>query len=395
MINLDIEEIGREKDLLIRSCRVKINGNTIVTPTRTIGTSLTDNFELNESTRLINNKFKPFGEVYVRASLNELAEYITNDSKGKKFSSKISNKTLQLKQAGALPYILFYIHDGNGNPLNRLLPDDIQNFIFDILWGTPGNSIIATPLLGVLSSPDEYSKMIDAIYQRQTDAIDRKNQPLMAIVPSSYTLIDPKLIEKYWKCGVRIFGFNCENKKYGAYSYIIERLHSELSKLSRESEEKYIINGINSKFKYGKSKTSRINNLIGTGFGFDTYSPNHVVSRFFSENTPKRYIFNDSDYGFLNVTGLEDVKDVDIIVNTKALKNIRLSELPNMPDTQLYKLCKAHDIEKTIKEIENYPSYIKNNELFDYLSTKEKIQTERDEMKSIQHYQPIGDEWFK
>jgi len=395
MINLDIEEINKEKGFLIRSCRVKINGNSVITPTRTIGVTLANNFELQEAKPFISNKFKPFGELYVKATLSELTEYISNDQKGQKFALKISDKISQLKQAGTLPYILFSVTDDNGNPLNQLLPKQIEKFIFNILWGTSGNSIIVTPLLGILTNPDDNSKMIESIHKRQKDSIDRKNQPIMAIVPSSYTLLDPKLIEKYWNCGVRIFGYNCENKKYGAYSYIIESLHNELSKLSKKSEEKYIINGINSKYKYGKSKTSRINNLIGTGFGFDTYSPNHVMMKFFSDSPPKRYVFNSTDYGFLNASELESVKNIDRIVDSTVFRKMDLSDLREISDSHLNKICKSHDLEKTIKEIENYPSFIENDKLFDYLSSKEKIQNERIEIESFQHTQPKMDAWFK
>ena len=395
MVNLDIEEIHREKKFLIRSCRVKINGNTIVTPTRTIGVTLANTNELQDAAPLINNKFKPFGEVYAKVTLSELGEYIRDDTKGQKFSLKISSRLSQLKQAGALPYILLSITDDNGNPLNQPLPQQTQKFIFNLLWGTSGNSIIVTPLLGIFTNPNDYSKMIEAFYKRQQDSIDRKNQPIMAIIPPSYTLIDPKLIEKYWNCGVRIFGYNCENKKYGAFGYIIESLHNELSTLSKRDDEKYIINALNSKFKYGKSKTSRINNLIGTGFGFDTYSPNHVVVKFFSEGTPKRYLFNNEDYGFVNARELENIKEIDAIANTTAIKKIDLSELQNMPDPQLNKLCKAHDLEKTIKEVEMYSSYIENEKFFEYLSKKEKIQSERHEIESLHNNASPVEEWFK
>jgi len=394
MINLDIEEIGKEENLLIRSCKVKINGNTVITPTRTIGTTPTNAFELQEAKSYIGNKFTPFGEVYVKVTLTELSEYIINDDKCQKFCSKISTRLSQLKQAGALPYILLSITDENGNPLNQMLPPKVQKFVFDILWGTPGNSIIVTPLLGIFTSGQDYTRMIDAFHQRQLDSIDRKNQPLMAIVPPSYTLIDPKLIEKYWNSGCRIFGYNCENKKYGAFEYIIESLHTELSKLSKESEEKYIINGINSKYKYGKSKTSRINNLLGTGFGFDTYSPNHVISRFFSNGVPKRYIFNDSDYGFLNVSELENIRNVDKIIDTAVFKPLDLSNLKEMSDSKLVKICKIHDLEKTIKEIENYPNFIQNNKLMKYLEVKEKIQNERIEISSFGQNRSNDEEWF-
>jgi hypothetical protein len=277
------------------------------------------------------------------------------------------------------------------------LPPSAQKFIFDILWGIQGNSIIVTPLLGVLPTPKDYSKMIEAFYQRQKAAIDRKNQPLMAIIPPSYSLIDQKLIEKYWKCGVRLFGYNCENTKYGAYGSIIESLHNELSRLSKESEEGYIINAINSKFKYGKLKTSRIHNLIGVGFGFDTYSPNHIKLRGFNKPfVPKQYIFNDVSYGFLDVAELDkDIKDIDAIVNTNALKKYDVAEIPKLPVNEQTKLCKAHNIEKTIKEIETFSSYIENNELFEYLSSKEKIKNERTEIESFKPHEEVEDEWSK
>ncbi|MGD0954338.1 MAG: hypothetical protein ABR985_18425 [Methanotrichaceae archaeon] len=327
--------------------------------------------------------------------MNEINNYIQDDNKGQKFSSKLSTRIAQLKQEGALPYILLSITDDNGNPFNQLLPPRAQKFIFDILWGIPGNSIIVTPLIGVLTKPNDYGNLIEGFYKRQKEAIDRKNQPIMAIVPTSYSLIDPKLIERYWKCGVRIFGYDCANKKYGAYSYTIESLHNELSRLSRESGEDYIINGINSKYKYGKSTTSRINNLIGAGFGFDTYSPNHIQAKFIPAGIPTRYIFSNSDYGFLNIKEVEDIKKNEEIVNTNALKTINLSELQEMKDYQLKKLCTAHDIEKTIKEIENYPSYIENNELLDYLASKKKIQEEKVEIESLQHPQNPVNEWYK
>lgn len=394
MINLEIEEIGKEKGLLIRSCQVKINGNTIKTPTRTIGATLSNTFELKEARRYINNKFRPFGEVYAKITLSEINELITDDKIGGKFTSKLSDRVAQLKQANALPYILLSITDDNGNPLNQLLPPRAEKFIFDILWGIPGNSIIVTPLLGVLTNPEDYSKMIDAFYERQIAAIDRKSQPLMAIIPTSYSLIDPKLIEKYWKCGVRIFGYDCANKKYGAYAHTIESLHNELTRLSQESEEDYIINGINSKYKYGKGTTSRIHNLIGAGFGFDTYSPNHIQARFISKGTPTRYIFNNLDYGFLNIKEIESMRGVDDIINTNALKSIDLSELKEASDYQIKKICTAHDIEKTIKEIQDYSSYIADNVLLDYFSSKDKIHEENLEIATFRNNQDSNDEWF-
>ncbi len=397
MINLDIEEIGREEKLFIRSCKVKINGNTVITPTRTIGVNQSDTLELKTAESLIDNQFKPFGEVYAKVSLNQLNECINNDEIGEKFCLRISNRLLQLKKAGALPYILFSITDDNGRPLNQLMPEHVQEFVFDVLWGTPGNSIISIPLLGILSNSDDYGKLIETFHDRQIAAIDRKNLPIMAIVPSSYNLIDPKLLEKYWNIGCRIFGYNCENKKYGAFGYAIERLHHELSKFSKQSEELYIINGLNSRFKIGKTETSRINNLLGTGFGFDTYSPNHVMARIIAQNTSNKYIFNDQNYGFTNINDLENVKNIEELINTQVLRDIDLSDLSEMSDYSIRKICKKHNIEKTIKEIREYPESIENNNLLDYLLEKDKISTETSEMKSFRcgKCTPSLDSWLK
>ena len=62
---------------------MKINGNTIITPTRTIGTTLLNTFEFQEAKPLISNKFRPFGEVYVKVTITDLGQYIKDDDKGK------------------------------------------------------------------------------------------------------------------------------------------------------------------------------------------------------------------------------------------------------------------------------------------------------------------------
>ena len=394
MVCLEIEEVGREGELLIRSCRVKVNGNTVITPTKTIGVTLKDSFTAKESGRFIGNKFKPFGEVYCNLSLNKLSNTIKSAAEIKKLNTQLHNKVNLLKEAGALPYILLSITEEGGTPLNRLLPPEAQKFVFNLLWGTQGNSIIVTPLLGILPTAKDYSKMIEAYYQRQKDAIDRKNQPIMAIIPPSYFLVDPKLIEKCWNCGVRIFGYNCENTKYGAYGPLIENLHYELSKLSKESEEKYILNAINSKFKYGKQQTSRINNLIGSGYGFDIYSPNHIRPRNISrQDKPKYYIFNDDDYGFLDLHEINKTKNNDNIFNTNVLRAYDPDKISELTAYGQKKLADAYNIEKTIKEIETYPSKIENDELLKYLSDKDKIKIERTEIASLRPREPSEDEW--
>jgi hypothetical protein len=390
--DLYIEEIAKEPGLLIRSCKVKINGNVALTPTKTISGS---SGEIKIAENQISNDFHPFGEVYAKVTYSELAELIKNDEKREKFSLKLSNHLSQLNQVGALPYILLAIVDENGNPINRLLPKPIQKFIFDLLWGTPGNKIITTPLIGTLSTSDEYAKMISAFRERQLAAIDRKNLPLMAVVPPSYELIDPTLLKKYWNAGVRIFGYNCENKKYGAFGVVIESIHSELSKFSKQSDELYIINAINSKYKIGKTQTSRVNNLIGTGFGFDTYSPNHIRPNFVPPVKLKHYLFDNEDYGFVEINELEDARDIDEIMSSSALKNVDPSSLRDYSEAEIKKICISHDQETTMREISQYPRFIEENNLFQYFSRKEKIKNETSEISTFGKGRQYSlDGWF-
>lgn len=75
-------------------------------------------------------------------------------------------------------------------------------------------------------------------------------------------------------------------------------------------------------------------------------------------------------------------------------KPLDLSNLKEMSDSKLVKICKIHDLEKTIKEIENYPNFIQNNKLMKYLEVKEKIQNERIEISSFGQNRSNDEEWF-
>jgi hypothetical protein len=388
MIKLDIEELNRENGLFVRSCRVKINGNTLQTPVKTIGINFKNSEEFQSIKPYIDSQFSTLGEIYVKLSLSDINNLIDNDDEGKRFCSRLTDRVSQLKEVGAVPYILFSITDDSGYPYNRLLPNKALGFIFNVLWGVPGNSIISTPLLGTLNTPGQYKKLIDAFHQRQIDSIDRKNQPLMAIVPSAYNLIDPKLLEKYWGIGCRIFGYNCENRKYGAYAHTLERMHHALSNLrkqGKDKEENYIINALNSRLKIGKESTSRIHNLIGTGYGFDAYSPNHVRAFPKKDEPQKQFVFNPLDYGYVNFEKLCENSDVDTITESNTLKKIDLSEIPEMGERERKKICQQHNFEKISNEIKQYRPYIESNKLLEYLSTKNKIKPEKSEIESL-HY---------
>lgn len=250
MTTLEIEEISYEKKSLIRSCKININGSKIITPTKTVSVTKSSGLELKVASPFIGKNYRPFGEVYTNVTIDNLTQMKDDDEIGKEFSTKISNKLLALKSEGAVPYLVMSITDNNKRPYNQMLPDDILEFIFNILWGTYGNDIVVPPLMGLLPNKQDYYKLISALNNRIEDNIDRKNLPIMAPIPSSYNLIDPKLLEEYWNIGCRMFSFNCENKKYGGFGYMIEKLHNELTKLSEKSEEKYILSALNSKFVF-------------------------------------------------------------------------------------------------------------------------------------------------
>lgn len=388
MVNLEIEEIKREGELLIRSCLIKINGDTVVTPAKTIGTTLNSSSEISIVQSNDSLRYNTFGEVYVNITEDDLRSMLqSNNNADERLSSRLTTKVSKLRQIGALPYILFSVVDSRGLPLNQLPSDDLLALMQNMLWGVQGNAIISMPLVGTLRDSTQYKKLIDSFHQRQIDAIDRKNQPLMAIIPSSYSLIDKELIKKYWNAGCRLFAFDCVNKKFGAYSHIIERIHHTLSQLSKTDEELYILNALNSKLKIGRLESSRINNLIGTGYGFDIHSPNHIRAFGGSGSDIKRFIFNDTNYGFIDVKKLDEKneRDRDEILNTQAFKEIRddLSQIGEIKPYQLQKICKQHDTEKTINEIQQYHKCIENDKLAGYLAKKDKIKSENSEIKSF------------
>jgi hypothetical protein len=401
MATLEIEKVGCEDNSLIRSCKIEINGSKVITPTRTVSLTKSSDLELKVASSMIGKNYQPFGEVYAKLTLDDLNQLREDDEKGQDFSSKISHRLMSLKEKEIVPYLVLFITDNNGSPYNQLLPNNIIDFIFDILWGTPGNSIIVPPLMGLLPDRNSYNRLINALNNRQIQNIDRKELPIMAPVPSSYNLIDPQLLREYWDIGCRLFAFNFENKKYGAFGYMIEKLHRELNDLSKETEEEYILNAFNSRFKIGKQDTSRINNILGSGFGFDIYSPNHIVPKFFQNNTKNvnHYLFNSENYGFETLSSVcEGNINCENILNSQSFKSIDLDSILESP-YKTRNLISKFNIESSIKEISDYSKYIKETSLSEYLLEKPKIKNDVMTMKEITQKtfssskDPIS-EWF-
>lgn len=386
MTTFEVEEISCENPL-IRSYKVNINGSKIITPTKTVSVTKNDDSELKIASHFIGKNYHPLGEVYTSLSIDELNLLKNKDEIGIEFNNKISNRLSALKSEGIVPYLVMSINDNNKNPYNQMLPDDLLEFVFDILWGASanGNSIIVPPLMGLLPDKKDYIKLTNALNARVKMSIDRKNLPIMAPIPSSYNLIDPKLLEEYWNIGCRMFAFNCENKKYGGYGYMIEKLHKELTVLSKKNEENYILSALNSKFKVGKQESSRINNLLGAGFGFDIYSKNHIAPKFMSNNESNHFLFNSNDYGFETLSNVcKGNEEYENILNSITFKNMDLETIDtSFSPYQKRNITLKYNTEQSIKEVSLYSQYIDENELYNYLSKKTKIKNELVAMEKI------------
>ncbi len=386
---VDIEEVSKEKNSLIRSCKLKINGRTVITPSRAISVTKPNIEELKVASSLIDNQFLPFGEVFARVRLDFLSQIIEDDYVGQRFSSILADRLGQLKTAGAVPYLILSLVDTEDNPYNKIPQPRILELLFNFIWGTPNNCIIVPPLIGVLNDDQEYVKYFNALEKRHEERIDKKSLPMMAVIPPVYRLIAPELLERYWKIGCRIIAFNSDNKKYGAHGYVIEKLHSELNELSKKDKEPYILHALNSKLKTGRGDTSRINDLLGTGFGFDSYAPYHGGRLRWvpppSPPTESNHLFDEKTYGFYSLSDVISNKGVDQedILNTNVSRNVDFSSIEEQKPDKIKRICSANNLEKTIREIRGFPELISNEELIKYLSKKERIQDELKLMKSI------------
>jgi hypothetical protein len=241
MTSIDIEVISSEQGSLSRTCSFKLGSRKVVTPSRAIGVTLSKKPELEGASGLIGNNFIPLGEAYIRVSYEQLDKMVNDtDGTGSAISSKLSLRLSQLKEAGCVPYILFSFTNNEGIPYNRLPEKRILDLIFDILWGTKGNSIIVPPILGALGSEQEYLSLISRLKEKVNAANHRNEIPLAAMIPAAYRLVAPHIVEEYWKAGCRFFALDFEGKKFGAFGYIIERLESSLAELSKRDGEPYV-----------------------------------------------------------------------------------------------------------------------------------------------------------
>ena len=387
MVSLEIEEINRESTSLIRSCKINIDGKSIQTPNRTLSVTKSSKDEIKATKGIFNNNFRTFGEVYASLSINSLENLLSDDEKNKKFNSEIFNKVCNIKDNGGIPYIVISIMDNNDRPLQQELPQKLLDYIFDTLYGIPGNSLIVPPILGTLPDKQNFENYISAVKNRIDESVDRKELPIMGVIPSSYDLIDDKLLRKYWDIGCRIFGFNFENIKYSSHSNMIEKSNRLLSQYKKEDKEEYIISGLNCKYKIGKKDHSRVNDLLGVGFGIDIYSKNHIRASFEppQKNEIPQYAFVRSNYGFENLRDL-NIKDspyIEDIQSSNAMKNIDFDDFNDISDSQITYLRNQHNTEMSFREIKTYNRQINNERLLDYFSDKSKLYSDIEVMKNL------------
>ena len=388
---IEIEEISNEPGSLSRSCRIKVNHKSVITPTEAIGVTQSDRTQLDAATSQVNSHFVPLGEVYARVSLDFLTKVIEDDNFGRQFSLRLATRLDQLRDIGTVPYLMLSLVDNEGNPYNRLPPPKILQLLFDFLWGTNGNSIVVPPILGAFHEEGEYDKFISALEKRQKACIDRKFLPIMAVLPSSYRLIAPRIIERYWKIGSRVFAFDFENKKYGAFGYVIEKLHSELTELKKRDREPYVLHALNSKLRVGRGQSIRVNNLLATGFGFDSFGPNHGGrQRWVPPGKPSppietNYLFDNVTYGFFPLLEFINMsrKKQKSLLNTNIFRKIDISTIAEQPQDIIKKTCLAHNVELALREVRTFPQLIQEKEMINYFLKKEHIQKEVKQMKNL------------
>ena len=406
MTSIDIEVISSERDSLSRTCSFRLGSRKVVTPSRAIGVTVSKKPELDGASGLIGSHFTPLGEAYIRVTLEQLNKMVNDtDGTGSTISSKLSLRLSQLRDAGCAPYILLSFVDSQGVPYNRLPDKRILDLIFDILWGTKGNSVIVPPILGALSTEKEYLSLITRLKDKLEAANHRNEMPLAAVIPAAYRLVAPHIVEEYWRIGCRFFAMDFESKKFGAYGYIIERLASSLSELSKRDKEPYILHAINAKQRLGRRTTMRVNDLLAAGYGFDTYGPSHGGrQRWIPEGKTippleSDYLFDRTTYGFLPVSkmladGLRVPKNLG-----PAFEGVTQDTITSMKPDEIKNLCTMANIRAELAEIKDFPGLVEHESLIAHYSEKPRIKGEVEEMKGLasrgKSSQSDLEDWFQ
>ncbi len=374
MPEITVESIVDEKDALSRSCRVKVNHSTILTPTRAVGVTHRKRTELDALRQTGSQKYHALGEFYTKLSIDQIDRIAHDDEFGRSFSTRMTARIAQLRESGAVPHIVLALVDEAGNPFGKVPQQKIRDLLFDLLWGTEGNQFIVPPLLGALNSEKEYLSYIQALESRMKASTSRRDLPIAALIPSVYRLVAPRVVKRYWDMGCRLFAVDLESKKFGAFGYVIERLHLELTEMSKRDKEPYILHAINAKQRMGRGENMRVNDLLASGYGFDSFGPSHGSRR--------RWIPQPSDVRPETGCYLFDTRTYRYVPLDKAA---RLGVDPKAKGAaeDIKDKCQIHNVQRTFQEIYSFPDHVEDDGLLSYFSSKNGIRAEVDEMRLI------------
>lgn len=386
---MNLEIIAREPRTLARAARLTIGNRHVLTPARTIGLTRSDKVELDVARQVLSPNAAALAEVYARVTPDTLAKIHDDDDFGARFSSGLALRLDQVQDSGGLGYLILHLTNEDGTAFNRPPPARMLTLIFDLLWGTPKNHLVVPPLAGALQSERAYLQIFQRLKERVRGRTDRRDTPLVGLVPSSYRLIAPKLIEGYWKLGCRLFAFDFENRKFAAYGYVIERLVSELTQLSDRAGEPYALHALNSKFRTGRGETLRVNDLLAAGFGFDTYGPNHVVRRrWMPPGRPalpveSTYLLDPTTYGFMSITDLTRNTAIRRRFKSEALSDRGPQNLSSLASEKIVRICRSHNVETELREVGTFGQIVGERGLGNYFSSKTKVQGEASLIRKI------------
>ncbi|MDG7030009.1 MAG: hypothetical protein JRN38_07190, partial [Nitrososphaerota archaeon] len=379
-----------EKGTLCRAFEIKAGGKKVRTPTRALNLTRNSKVELDATKHLVGTKFTPFAEVFARVTPDVLSKIIDSDPTGQRFSSELNLRLNQSREAGAVPYLVLQLTNNDGSPYNQVPPKRILDLLFNLLWGTPGNSFVVPPLLGALQNESDYVGLFKMLKERIESRTERRELPLVGLVPSSYRLVAPRLIQGYWNLGCRLFAFDCENKKTAAFGYVLEKLHQELTPLSRGSREQYALHALNSKFRTGRGDTMRVNDLLSPGFGFDSYGPNHVTRFRWIPQRPlsplqNNQLLSSTTYGFVPMEAVAsgDASSDTPGLRTRALAATTRTELRQASAASARNLSVAHNAEVEMTEISKFTALVESGNLMKHYEGKPLVAEEVQVMRKV------------
>lgn len=387
---MQIEFIGRDPAALARSCQVKVGPTRVLTPTRAIGITRSKSAELETYKQVKTGRYGAFGELYARLQIGTLAKAHDDDSAGRRLQGDLANGLSRLRDEGLIPYLVLAIDDSNRMPLGRLPPPKVLDLVFHLLLGTKENAMLVPPLVGALQTQQEYLDLTKHLRDKIRNRTEAGEKPVAGLVPSSYRLIAPELVEEYWKVGSRYFVFDCENKKFGAYGYMLEKLHAELGKLSKRDKEPYVLHALNARQRTGRGDDVRVNELLASGYGFDSYGPSHggrqrwslPVGRMPPPNN--HYALSPNTYGYYNLNAISPARAPPDL-KSRSSSDLFQALRSEPTGDRIKGLVAAHNIEVELGEISRFPELVQNSKLVQYFAQKPRIPKEVREMQRLGH----------